>query len=175
MVFATGITVTCQSFWAGTKDDVVWLAPFLTNNVSKLSRMNNTAIYVSVCVAPWLHVSTEEIGWLTASTMKPWCMDPMEPGTDDVGDVHSIFRQQDRCCLAHFFFCTGKNMASNWTPSHELFQMNPVCFQRIWNLKKKKKKTQRAQKKKPKPWIFLTFYAHLNSCPIPMLYMSTMY
>ena len=25
----------------------------------------------------------------------------MEPGTDNVGDVHSIFRQQDRCCLAH--------------------------------------------------------------------------
>mmetsp|Transcript_20075 Transcript_20075/g.37756 ORF Transcript_20075/g.37756 Transcript_20075/m.37756 type:complete len:268 (+) Transcript_20075:49-852(+) len=30
-------------------DDVVWLAPFLTNNVSNLSRLKNIGIYASVC------------------------------------------------------------------------------------------------------------------------------
>lgn len=34
-----------------TQDDVVWLAPFLTSNVSKMSRTRNTIIYVSVCLA----------------------------------------------------------------------------------------------------------------------------
>ena len=36
------------------QDDVVWLAPFLTNNVSKLSRIRNVSIYVAVCLAALL-------------------------------------------------------------------------------------------------------------------------
>ena len=34
------------------QDDVVWLAPFLTNNVSYFSRLKNISIYVIVCWAP---------------------------------------------------------------------------------------------------------------------------
>ena len=54
--FATKIT-SCILRCVDThfEDDVVWLAPFLTNNVSQLSRTRNTAIYVSVCVVPWKH------------------------------------------------------------------------------------------------------------------------
>lgn len=54
--FATKIT-SCILRCVDTRfeDDVVWLAPFLTNNVSQLSRTRNTAIYVSVCVVPRKH------------------------------------------------------------------------------------------------------------------------
>lgn len=54
--FATKIT-SCILRCVDThfEDDVVWLAPFLTNNVSQLSRTRNTAIYVSVCVVPRKH------------------------------------------------------------------------------------------------------------------------
>mmetsp|Transcript_51980 Transcript_51980/g.113225 ORF Transcript_51980/g.113225 Transcript_51980/m.113225 type:complete len:257 (+) Transcript_51980:41-811(+) len=48
--WAAGVGAAISIKVSSSIDDVVWLAPFLTNNVSKLSRMNNTAIYVSVCV-----------------------------------------------------------------------------------------------------------------------------
>eukprot|EP00913_Durusdinium_trenchii_P023679 g22243.t1 len=45
-----GAHIACHLLLTNAKDDVVWLAPFLTNNVSQLSRTRNTAIYVSVCL-----------------------------------------------------------------------------------------------------------------------------
>eukprot|EP00435_Cladocopium_sp_Y103_P053984 s85_g17.t1 len=48
--WAAGVGAAISIKVSSSIDDVVWLAPFLTNNVSKLSRINNTAIYVSVCV-----------------------------------------------------------------------------------------------------------------------------
>jgi len=48
--WAAGVGAAISIKVSSSIDDVVWLAPFLTNNVSQLSRTRNTAIYVSVCL-----------------------------------------------------------------------------------------------------------------------------
>ncbi|CAJ1423510.1 unnamed protein product [Effrenium voratum] len=48
--WAAGVSAAISIKISSSIDDVVWLAPFLTNNVSKLSRIRNVSIYVAVCL-----------------------------------------------------------------------------------------------------------------------------
>jgi len=62
-------------------DDVVWLAPFLTTNVSWPSRVKNTVIYISVClvqtvIAMCIAYSGDKIvGFLTRNAKDAWSSD----------------------------------------------------------------------------------------------------
>jgi len=50
MSWFAGVGAAVSIKLSSSIDDVVWLAPFLTNNESPAARMHNAAIYISVCL-----------------------------------------------------------------------------------------------------------------------------
>mmetsp|Transcript_121704 Transcript_121704/g.344254 ORF Transcript_121704/g.344254 Transcript_121704/m.344254 type:complete len:255 (+) Transcript_121704:189-953(+) len=49
-MWVTGLVSAISIKLTSSIDDVVWLAPFLTSNVGATTRMQNTVVYISVCL-----------------------------------------------------------------------------------------------------------------------------
>jgi len=50
MSWFAGVGAAISIKLSSSIDDVVWLAPFLTNNTSSVARLHNAGIYISVCL-----------------------------------------------------------------------------------------------------------------------------
>jgi len=81
MSWIAGVGYAISIKLSSSIDDVVWLAPFLTNNQSSAARLHNAAIYISVCltqtvVAMAIAYSGDSIvGLLTKNAKDAWSTD----------------------------------------------------------------------------------------------------
>lgn len=78
MMFFAGLCSAISIKMASSIDDVVWLAPFLTINVSKRVRVQNAVVYIAVCliqtvVAMAIAASGDAfVAWLTGGAKDVW-------------------------------------------------------------------------------------------------------
>jgi len=81
MSWIAGVGYAISIKLSSSIDDVVWLAPFLTNNQSSAARLHNAAIYISVCltqtvVAMAIAYSGDSlVGMLTKNAKDAWSTD----------------------------------------------------------------------------------------------------
>jgi hypothetical protein len=78
MFFLTGLCSAISIKMASSIDDVVWLAPFLTVNVSKRVRLQNALVYIAVCLIQTIAAmgiaksGDAFVAWLTGNSKDAW-------------------------------------------------------------------------------------------------------
>lgn len=81
MMWVTGLLSAISIKLTSSIDDVVWLAPFLTSNVSSVIRLQNSGIYITVCLIQTLVAMTiaysgdSLLNWLLKGKEGTWSSD----------------------------------------------------------------------------------------------------
>lgn len=77
-MFLAGLAAAISIKLSSSIDDVVWLAPFLTSNVSYKTRVQNSVVYVSVCLIQTVaamiiaYSGDAAVSWLTSGKKDVW-------------------------------------------------------------------------------------------------------
>mmetsp|Transcript_95445 Transcript_95445/g.239217 ORF Transcript_95445/g.239217 Transcript_95445/m.239217 type:complete len:248 (-) Transcript_95445:157-900(-) len=81
MSWLAGVGAAVSIKLSSSIDDVVWLAPFLTNNSSSVAKLHNAAIYISVCLTQTIvamaiaYSGDSLVGMLTKNAKDAWSTD----------------------------------------------------------------------------------------------------